>query len=273
MAVAQNGRALQHASAGLRADRKVVLVAVAQNGFALAYAPAELQADREVVLVAMAQAQYTWMAQDGGALRFVLTAGPAFILAVAQDGAGWPPSRMNGPQKAQDGRILFHVSDELLADREFILAAVAQDGRALMHAPDELKADREVVLAAVAQNAGALQHASEELQTTSRAALLADAAKLRAGGRLVASLQRLAFAACFTDASHFSPAGGGPSSTCELAACLANVPTDLFEVVRQSPVLHELPGLELIDRAREQGWAWRSATGLGLRVTARAPIA
>ena len=59
-------------------------------------------------------------------------------------------------------------------------------------------------------------------------------------------------------------ADGGPSTARELADCLANMPTDLFEVVRQLPVLHELPGLELIGRASEQGWAWRSAAGLGL---------
>ena len=123
----------------------------------------------------------------------------------------------------------------------------------------ELRTDREVVLVAVAQNGRALGHAPVELRTTGRAALLADAAKLRAGGRLVAALQRLAFAACFADASHFALAGGGPSSNCELAACLANMPTDLVEVVHRSPVVHELPGLELICRASEQGWAWRSA--------------
>ena len=125
----------------------------------------------------------------------------------------------------------------------------------------------------MSQNGRVLQYASTELQTTGRTALLADAAKLRASGRLAAALQRLAFAACFSDAGHFALAGGGgPSSTCELAACLANMPTDLFEVVHRSPVLHELPGLELIGRASEQGWAWRSAVGLVLGLPARAAV-
>ena len=103
-------------------------------------------------------------------------------------------------------------------------------------------------------------------------ALIADAAKLRAGGPFVASLQRLAFAASFADASHFAVSGGGPSSACELADSLADVPTDLFESVRQSPVLHELPGLELIGQVSEHGWAWRSVAGLGLGLRARAAV-
>ena len=37
-------------------------------------------------------------------------------------------------------------------------------------------------------------------------------------------------------------------------------------------VLHELPGLELIGRASEQGWAWRSAAGLGLGLPGRAAV-
>ena len=67
-------------------------------------------------------------------------------------------------------------------------------------------------------------------------------------------------------------ADGGPSTARELADCLANMPTDLFEVVRQLPVLHELPGLELIGRTSEQGWAWRSAAGLGLGLPAREAV-
>ena len=173
---------------------------------------------------------------------------------------------------AQNRSALYYASDELKADRVVVLAAVANFGNALFYASAELKADREVALAAVAQNGGALIHAPAELRTTGWAALLADAAKLRAGGRLVAALQRLAFATCFADAGHFVQAGGGPSTACELADCLANVPTDLFGVVCQSPVMYELPGLELIGRASEQGWAWRSAAGLVLGLPARAAV-
>ena len=73
---------------------------------------------------------------------------------------------------------MWQVSDELKADREFILAAVAQVGDALKHASAELKADREVVLAAARQNPDALRYAT---------------AALRDGLRVLA-LQRLALA-------------------------------------------------------------------------------
>ena len=46
-----------------------------------------------------------------------------------------------------------------------------------------------------------------------------------------AALQRLAFAACFADASQFMPA-----TSQELAYFLADVPTDVFELIQQSPV-------------------------------------
>eukprot|EP01047_Picozoa_sp_COSAG01_P081741 COSAG01_NODE_16421_length_1237_cov_1.587873_1_plen_359_part_10 len=46
-AVAQDGRALQHADASLKKDREVVLAAVAQHGDALQHADASLRKDRE----------------------------------------------------------------------------------------------------------------------------------------------------------------------------------------------------------------------------------
>ena len=79
-AVTQDGRALQAASAELRADRDVVLAAVKQHGWALQYASAELRADRDVVLAAVRQ--------NGWALRAASTqlrADRALVLAaVAQ---------------------------------------------------------------------------------------------------------------------------------------------------------------------------------------------
>ena len=57
-AVTQDGRALQAASAELRADRDVVLAAVRQNGWALRAASTQLRADRALVLAAVAQSVY-----------------------------------------------------------------------------------------------------------------------------------------------------------------------------------------------------------------------
>ena len=52
-AMQEHGHALEHASAELQEDHKVVLAAVqVENGFALEHASAELQADRDFVLSA-----------------------------------------------------------------------------------------------------------------------------------------------------------------------------------------------------------------------------
>ena len=50
-----DGRALEHASDELKADREVVLAAVKQDGNALKYAGGKLKSDREVVLAAVKQ--------------------------------------------------------------------------------------------------------------------------------------------------------------------------------------------------------------------------
>jgi|GEM_PF-3992903 len=64
----------------------------------------------------------------------------------------------------QDLGALRYASEELKADREFMLKAVGNHGRALEFASEDLRKDREVVLAAVAKNGGALQFASEDLR-------------------------------------------------------------------------------------------------------------
>ena len=51
-AVTKSGAALEHATAHLRADRDVVLMAVATDGAALQYAAKPLRADRGLVLTA-----------------------------------------------------------------------------------------------------------------------------------------------------------------------------------------------------------------------------
>ena len=55
LALDSHGKALQHASAELRADRNIALAAVAQDGLALQFVAAELHVDREVVWEAARQ--------------------------------------------------------------------------------------------------------------------------------------------------------------------------------------------------------------------------
>ena len=72
----------------------------------------------------------------------------------------------------RDSRAIQHASPELLADRDFVLTAVAISARAplanecavLQYASTELRADRDVVLAVVAHNGYALGYASSELR-------------------------------------------------------------------------------------------------------------
>ena len=52
----------------------------------------------------------------------------------------------------------------MIVDKKEALEKVAKNCSELMHVSDELKADREIVLAAIAQNPFALKYASDELQ-------------------------------------------------------------------------------------------------------------
>jgi hypothetical protein len=167
-AVAQNGRALEFASAGLRADKEVVMAAVARNGLALRYASAPLRGDKEVVMGAVAQ--------DGWALFFAsdeLRGDKEVVMgAVAQDGLvlRYASAPLRGDKEvvmgavAQAGWALFFASDELRGDKEVVMGAVAQDGLALRYASAPLRGDKEVVMGAVAQNGLALFFASDELR-------------------------------------------------------------------------------------------------------------
>ena len=73
-----------------------------------------------------------------------------------------------------DGNALGHASDELKADKEWIIAAVKNDGYALDYASDELKADKEVVMAAVKNDGYALNYASDELKADKEVIMAAD---------------------------------------------------------------------------------------------------
>ncbi len=53
---------------------------------------------------------------------------------------------------------LKHTTDELKADKEFIMAAVQTNGDALEYASDELKADKEFVMAMVENVMAGLNH-------------------------------------------------------------------------------------------------------------------
>ena len=69
------------------------------------------------------------------------------------------------------------VSEELLADKEVMMAAVKKNGHMLEYASEELQSDKEVVLAAVAQKGDALCYASEGLRGDKEVMIAAAAVK------------------------------------------------------------------------------------------------
>lgn len=60
--------------------------------------------------------------------------------------------------------IMQNATDELKADKEFVLAAVNADGYTLQWASDSMKADRDVVLAALTNYGGAVKWASDSMK-------------------------------------------------------------------------------------------------------------
>lgn len=61
------------------------------------------------------------------------------------------------------GSALQHASEDLQADREFVLEAVKHSGRAVQHASEALKSDREFMQEAGALDQRAWEHASKDL--------------------------------------------------------------------------------------------------------------
>ena len=106
-AVTKNGMALKFASEELRADPEIVAAAVAENGRALEFSSEKTKDDREVVLAAFRS--------------------PGISLTTATELLDWREKR--------------DLTDEFLADREFVAAVVAKEGRVLEQVSTELQAD------------------------------------------------------------------------------------------------------------------------------------
>jgi hypothetical protein len=180
-AVTNNGAALRYASLALRGNREICLAAVTSCGFALQFCT--YRGDRDLVYSAIVQdsmsiifADHSFMEdeelldiaggdtkyidlvalalqRDGNALRFVrddlLEIRELCLLAVTS------PVSSHGKS---DGTALRFCTEEMRADREFVLAALSFDGLGLRHASIELKNNREVILAALDNDGAALQY-------------------------------------------------------------------------------------------------------------------
>lgn len=60
-----------------------------------------------------------------------------------------------------DGLTFQYATDDLKADREFVVEAVPQNGQALNYVTEERQADRDIVLAATTQDDDAFEYAAE----------------------------------------------------------------------------------------------------------------
>ena len=66
---------------------------------------------------------------------------------------------------SQDGRVLYHASEEFMSDHEIVMAAVSENGWALQFASEELRSSPEIVMAAVSESWQALRSASQDLRS------------------------------------------------------------------------------------------------------------
>lgn len=174
-AVKSNGDALMYASKRLCNDREVVMEAITTGENAMQWASEELRSDRKFVLEAVSE--------DGSSMFFAseeLRADREFLFeAVALEGTAFWGA---GTEELLNDKELLLAAVEnnsfTLAqgpetpdfrtwwtrDKEFMLEAVARNGTALMFASDRLKDDKEVVRVAAATNRDALQWASHRIR-------------------------------------------------------------------------------------------------------------
>ncbi|CAE8643445.1 unnamed protein product, partial [Polarella glacialis] len=113
--------------------------ATSQRGWSLSCAPRFLRSDRELALASVRR--------DGAALEFAEAMRADKQVALEAVRCSWHAMKF--------------VAQELLQDRDILLAAVAQNGLVLATASEALRADRELVLTAVRQSWSALGWADE----------------------------------------------------------------------------------------------------------------
>ena len=165
-------RLLEKASAALRSDRQVALLAAKQNLQALDFVNTgssfnestnNLFADRAFMLElvkmngCLLQKAAPFLRCDEGII----------LEAVAQDYRSLPYAYSTATTNKAlmlkavklSGKTLQYASEALKADRELVLEAVKQDGAALQFAAEALRGDVEVVVAASKQDPAAVEHA------------------------------------------------------------------------------------------------------------------
>jgi hypothetical protein len=189
-AVRRSGWALRYASKRLRGKRSVVHAAVASSGAALQYASSFLRADRYIVLAAVRSsgALPTAFADDAEIATLAMATcpemqsvserlrhDPGVVLAcIKKRGEEWWGCTSYSPRLMADkpfvlqalalnGYLLQTVSDELQSDADVVMAAVTSSGAALKVVPVECRT-RRVVEAAIKSDGCAIRYAPDELK-------------------------------------------------------------------------------------------------------------
>jgi len=161
--VSKDWKCLRKAPPATRNNRLVVLEAIERSkGEAIKFAGEEIRADRDVILAAMRHSPELYLHAKGD-----LGLDREFACATMR----YLASPKVAARAQRTGTVLQRAivwswvcSEELCADREFLMLALAARGTALTHACEELRNDSELVWVAVHQDACAYQYASLALR-------------------------------------------------------------------------------------------------------------
>mmetsp|Transcript_33238 Transcript_33238/g.48833 ORF Transcript_33238/g.48833 Transcript_33238/m.48833 type:complete len:578 (-) Transcript_33238:870-2603(-) len=163
-AVTKHGQALRYGSDQLKGDREIVKAAVKNDGLALKFCSSESQLNDDGEIVRLA------VENCGGALEYVserFQNDKQTVLTALRVSYG------GQEQTASDSSYAFcsklrHASEELKADREVVLTAIRYcGGLSLRYVPissNEVIADRDVISAAVQSDGSALEYAAPQLR-------------------------------------------------------------------------------------------------------------
>jgi len=125
-AVKASGRALEHADDALKGDREVVLAAVRDEGSALRYASTGLRADHEIVALAVSANHHNFQYAHGSILN-----DGEFVQGLIS--------------KIDDPNLLSYFSDELKANKKFLIDLLKINPFNINHVSNTLWNDKEIL--------------------------------------------------------------------------------------------------------------------------------
>ena len=166
----KGGRILEHVDEALRADKNFMLAALKAGSDVLKWADESLKADKEF-LIAAAKTK-----RKSNNVKGIMQDDTDDIVtevlentdnSVRADKDFWVAILKHGVKGSRYGGnidFLFYAPENIIADREVVMAAVKRDESALNYASDKLKADKEIVMASVKHAGVSLSYADDSLQ-------------------------------------------------------------------------------------------------------------